>query len=63
MNWQIFIDYVTKMRQAQRDYFLTRKWQPLNEAKKYERLVDDMISTFEAQQEKDKPIQTEFNFD
>lgn len=38
-----FIVLVTKMREAQREYSTAKHWNALNEAKYYEKAVDEML--------------------
>lgn len=59
MNIKIFIDLVQAMRDAQRSYFNTRDFKILNEAKKLERRVDEVISIYRADLEKQAGVQME----
>lgn len=59
MNIKIFIDLVESMREAQRSYFNTRDFKMLNEAKKLERRVDEAISIYRADLEKQAGVQME----
>lgn len=44
MNPRTFYDCVKVLRYYQKDYFKTRSRESLNEAKKYEKIIDDEIS-------------------
>lgn len=57
MNIKTFIDLVESMREAQRSYFNTRDFKMLNEAKKLERRVDEAISIYRADLEKQAGVQ------
>lgn len=59
MNIKIFIDLVESMREAQRSYYNTRDFKMLNEAKKLERRVDEAISIYRADLEKQAGVQME----
>ena len=51
-----FVSMVSKMREAQRNYFRTRSSGALNEAKVFESQVDDAIKQFyKRQEEKNQP--------
>ena len=60
MNIKTFIDLVESMREAQRSYFNTRDFKIMNEAKKLERRVDEAISIYRADLEKQAGVQMEF---
>lgn len=40
-----FLDIVGKMRSAQKEYFSTKNWNALTQAKHYEKAVDEFLKT------------------
>ena len=51
-----FVNLVLKMREAQQQYFRTRRLSDLNDSKKFESQVDDEIVQFYKRcEEKDQP--------
>lgn len=50
-NNKPFFDLVSKMRQAQKEYFRTRSASVLNEAKRLEKQVDDALSNMKVVQQ------------
>lgn len=50
-NIDEFVGAVRNMRHAQKEYFETRSWNALNEAKHYEKAVDEFLKTAAVKQE------------
>ena len=63
MNGQKFVELVISMREAQRDYFNSRKYADQNRAIALERQVDHLISIYKDELQKITPRQLEMNFD
>lgn len=50
-NIDEFLDIVGKMRSAQKEYFTTRNWNALTQARHYEKVVDEFLKTVAVKQE------------
>ena len=48
-----FLDIVGKMRSAQKEYFSTKNWNALTQAKYYEKAVDDFLKIAAVKQKDD----------
>lgn len=63
MNGEIFLKLVIEMREMQRKWYDTHKYEYLGKAKKLERQVDEMITAYHRDLDKLRPKQLMFDFD
>ena len=63
MNGKMFIELVIKMRNAQKSWFATHKYQYYQAAIKLEKQVDEIIETYKDNLSLLEPKQLEFNFE
>lgn len=63
MNGEMFLKLVIEMREAQRNWYETHKYEYLGKAKKLERQVDEMIAAYHRDLDKLRPKQLILNFD
>lgn len=63
MNGEMFLKLVIEMREMQKKWYDTHKYEYLGKAKKLERQVDEMITAYHRDLDKLTPKQLVFNFD
>lgn len=63
MNGEMFLKLVIEMREMQKKWFDTKKYEYLGKAKKLERQVDEMIAAYHRDLDKLRPKQLMLNFD
>lgn len=63
MNGEMFLKLVIEMREMQKKWFDTHKYEYLGKAKKLEKQVDEMIEAYHRDLDKLRPKQLLLNFD
>lgn len=62
MNGEMFLKLVIEMREMQKKWYDTHKYEYLGKAKKLEKQVDEMIDIYYQDLDKLRPNQLIFNF-